>query len=274
MEIRGMVGNQPVRVVLVANEWLDIIDISSGDELASLPVKAGIRLDGDFLSVGRTSIQVDRTYLSEAQSMINLASRIQSISGGRADVSLPFFCTQCGTQRDQSAKFCTNCGSAFGSTSEVVSQTSLGHKPIRSTWDGADSGSETRDELEPSALISRQEISDTKRRNLIFLGALVVVGAVVVIVARGGGDSSTGSSVNIRDTSACATLSDYAYVGIPATFIDDGAQLLYSLASDFNDYGRGDVASLIEEVVDLTYGGPSGQLQAKSLLIETANTYC
>ena len=75
-------------------------------------------------------------------------------------------------------------------------------------------------------------------------------------------------------TSACATLNDYAFDGIPATYIDDGADLLYLLAGEFALAGRSDIASSIENVVALTYQGPSGQLTAKSELMNLANAYC
>lgn len=60
------------------------------------------------------------------------------------------------------------------------------------------------------------------------------------------------------------TLSDYAFDGIPATYVDDGADLLYLLAGEFALAGRSDIASSIENIVDLTYQGPYGQISAKS----------
>ena len=87
------------------------------------------------------------------------------------------------------------------------------------------------------------------------------------------GGSGAGSSGNRMQT-ACATLSKYAFNGIPATYIDDGADLLYILAGEFSLAGRKDIALAIEDIVDLTYQGPYGQLTAKSELVNLANSYC
>jgi hypothetical protein len=85
--------------------------------------------------------------------------------------------------------------------------------------------------------------------------------------------SESGSSGGRAD-SACITLREYAFEGIPATYIDDGADLLYLLAGAFSMEGRNDIANSIERVVDLTYQGPYGQMTAKSELMNLANQYC
>lgn len=114
----------------------------------------------------------------------------------------------------------------------------------------------------------------TGRRNLLIAVTVVVVIIVAVVATRGGRDSSNSSSGDVRSSAACATLSSYAYNGIPATFIDDGAQLLYSLSDQFRSMGRGDIANRIDNIVELTYAGPAGQLNAKNELISAASSFC
>jgi hypothetical protein len=274
MEVRGMFGHQPVRVVVVGAEWLDIIEISTGDELASLPLTSGVELVGDVLSVGDRSVRVDRTYLSEAEVLVKLAARSLPSKEVHPGSSTPLFCTQCGSRRDQSAQFCTSCGNSFAQMSERISPSGQRHEPTWSSWGDSANDSEEYFDYEPTTPVTRRALTEVKHRNLVLLAAAVVVLVVVFIVVRESGDSYSESSVEISRTSACATLSEYAFVGIPATYIDDGAQLLYALANDFRSFDRGDIASLVEEVVDLTYGGPTGQLQAKNLLLDTASTYC
>lgn len=90
--------------------------------------------------------------------------------------------------------------------------------------------------------------------------------------SAGGGDN--GSSDSLKRSDACATLTRYAYRGIPATYINDGADLLYILAGSFEFLERSDIALEIEAIVDLTYQGPAGQLSAKSRLMRLADLHC
>lgn len=271
-----MLGSQPVRVVMVSNQWLDVLDIASGDELASVALDAEIELDGDLLFVGGLSIHVDRSYLSEAQSLVKVAARITSKQRPSSVGNRQVFCTQCGSPVDSSAKFCTGCGSALSKRADRnlgPGQGDVGH--VDDFVHAQDSQLAPPIDFELGRAEARQPMSATGRRNLVFVIAVVIVVAVVVVVARGGGDSRSSSTIeNISGSSACRTLSSYAYNGIPATYIDDGAQLLYSLSEEFSSLGRGDIAGLVNEVVDLTYQGPGGQLSAKNLLIDTASTYC
>ena len=104
---------------------------------------------------------------------------------------------------------------------------------------------------------------------------------LLLVSSCGGGGAGNFSSSNgrasqrdIRTSAACSTLSRYAFNGIPASYVDDGASLLYTLANDFSNLGRADIAVSIERVVDLTYQGVYGQLSAKSELVDLANSYC
>lgn len=275
MELRGMFGNRPVRVVAVANEWLDIIEISSGDELASISLDKGIKLDGDLLSIGEVSIVVDRTFLSEAQSLLKLASRSQQAFRNPTESSLPVFCTQCGERREPQARFCTSCGGSFTPVSVQANSSSFTSRPFAAAPSEASGGYRYSAGDFEGGMSAGQSTSASARRNLFLGVAAVVIAAVVAfVVVRSNQDGSAGSSVDIRTTAACETLSQYAFVGIPATYVDDGAQLLYALAGEFDALDRRDIASSIEDIVDLTYAGPSGQLSAKNLLVETAATYC
>ena len=88
------------------------------------------------------------------------------------------------------------------------------------------------------------------------------------------GSGGNGTSDTLKRSDACATLTRYAYRGIPATFIDDGADLLYILAGSFEFLERSDIALEIEAIVELTYQGPAGQLSAKSRLMSLADLHC
>ena len=113
------------------------------------------------------------------------------------------------------------------------------------------------------------------------LARITVPSLLLLASGCGGGGAGNFSSSNgrasqrdIRTSAACSTLSRYAFNGIPASYVDDGASLLYTLANDFSNLGRTDIALSIERVVDLTYQGVYGQLSAKSELVELANSYC
>ena len=118
---------------------------------------------------------------------------------------------------------------------------------------------------------------DLRRWSLATLIALVSLtsacgdGASRRLVSQG---DFPNQASGVHLTSACDTLSSYAYEGIPATYIDDGADLLYILAGEFATAGRNDIASSIERIVDLTYQGPAGQITAKSELMSLANSAC
>ncbi len=271
-----MLGNQPVRVVVASNEWVDVLDISSGNELASVALNAAVQLEDDLLYVGNLSILVDRSYLTDAQSLVNVASRIRPQPRPASESNRFLFCTQCGSSVGSSAKFCTSCGNALSPTAE--SEAAYEYRtagPVEDSMRFQDPTFGDAIDRQPNQAITRHPMSETNRRNLVFLIAVIFVGVVFVIVTRGGGnDSQSEFSENINTSGACQTLSNYAFNGIPATYIDDGAQLLYSLSDEFSSLGRGDISNLINEVVDLTYQGPGGQLSAKNLLIDTASTYC
>lgn len=90
-----------------------------------------------------------------------------------------------------------------------------------------------------------------------------------------GGESSDGDSVaSVASSSACKTLRKYAFVGIPATYIEDGSALLFALADEFGALGEFGVVSEISTIVDLTYQGPMGQYEAKSRLMALATASC
>ena len=97
---------------------------------------------------------------------------------------------------------------------------------------------------------------------------------LVLLLAACGGSSSSRSKQDLASTTACRTLNDYALVGIPATYLDDGAILLDKLASQFEQLNHVEISSDIKRAIELTYQGPSGQLAAKSLLIDIAGTNC
>ena len=107
--------------------------------------------------------------------------------------------------------------------------------------------------------------------------SLPVIAAICCLASITGcsdSNKSPNTAVETSISSACSTLKRYAFDGIPATYIDDGASLLYGLADQFVIAGRDDIASKIWRVIDLTYGGITGQLEAKTLLSSTANQYC
>lgn len=86
--------------------------------------------------------------------------------------------------------------------------------------------------------------------------------------------SSASKSVDIRTTSACRTLSRFAFDGIPATYVDEGAEMLYELADEFASLGRSDIAEQIEFIISLTYLDSAGQIEAKGELMNAASFYC
>lgn len=108
--------------------------------------------------------------------------------------------------------------------------------------------------------------------------------ALVSLACSSGGSTEGGSSSGrggtrsatdkLKSSDACATLTRYAYRGIPATYIDDGADLLYILAGSFSLLDRPDISTAIEAVVDLTYQGATGQLAAKSQLMRLSDLHC
>jgi hypothetical protein len=273
MEIRGMLGSRPVKLLIVGNEWLEVIDLLSGDEIVHKAIHRGVELDGDLLDIGGLSIAIDRTYISEVQALMRLVSRLPVAQNGPT-ARQSGFCVQCGYPVDSSARFCSTCGQSLGEHFQQVPP------PPRHNFDSAPAtssrefDSHIRHFSEPSEVRSKLVMSSTGRRNLLIAVTVVVLLIVAVVATRGGNDSSKSSSGDVRSSAACATLSSYAYNGIPATFIDDGARLLYSLSDQFRSTGRGDIANHIDNIVDLTYAGPAGQLNAKSELISAASSYC
>ena len=119
------------------------------------------------------------------------------------------------------------------------------------------------------------------RESILFLVAALLATTLLACSnnsSSGGGYSagggSNGTSDPLKRSDACATLMRYAYRGIPATYIDDGADLLYILAGSFDFLERTDIALEIEAIVELTYQGPAGQLSAKSRLMRLADLHC
>ena len=101
-----------------------------------------------------------------------------------------------------------------------------------------------------------------------------LVSVLLLLTAVSCGGSGGDNKVALDESSACRTLRDYAFVGIPATYLDDGAVLLDDLASEFDRLGRSDISSDIQRAIEMTYQGPAGQLSAKSILTGLANSNC
>ena len=116
-------------------------------------------------------------------------------------------------------------------------------------------------------------INGTPLRGVSVFGALAAF-TVLGLSGCGGDSGSSAKHGAIKDSSACSTLRNYAFRGIPATYIDEGAALLTSLAGEFSALNRSDIAAQINSAVSLTYQGPMGQIQAKNKLIEAANSGC
>ncbi len=76
MEIRGMLGSRPVKLLVLSDESLAVVDLLNGQEIVHQAINRGIHLDGDLLNVGGLSIAIDRTYVAEAQALVRLVSRL------------------------------------------------------------------------------------------------------------------------------------------------------------------------------------------------------
>ena len=274
MEIRGMLGGRPVKLIVVRNEWLDVIDLVSGEEIVRQAIHRDIYLDGDYLDIGELSIAVDRTYFPEAQNLVKLVSQLP-VPRPEPLVWQSGFCTQCGNSVVAAARFCSTCGNSLGEPIQQVPSSPQQHLEPVHTPTSHEIDDDNWQYPEPSQVQRNYVMTVTGRRNLLFaVTALVVIIVAVVAIRNNYSNSSTASSGDVRSSSACATLSSYAYNGIPATFIDDGARLLYGLSDQFRSMGRGDIANRIDNIVDLTYAGPGGQLSAKNELLSAASSYC
>jgi hypothetical protein len=272
MEIRGMVGEMPIKVVVLENEWVDILGIDSGDELARLPLDRRVHIEGDVLSIGSLSIVVDRSFMKDAAALVTIASRIPPPPPRTPSRTLLKVCSKCGAEVMATSRYCSSCGLPL--TVEEVQE--------QSDFRGAQSEGPPGigdDELwaKPPAIgegsSGSGSTSSVGRRNLLLVGLAAAIAVVVIVASRDGG-SSDAVSANVSTSSACETLSRYANIGIPATYIDDGAQLLNRLADEFISLGREDIASEIDEIVNLTYEGPTGQIYAKNRLLSASSNYC
>ncbi len=274
MQIRGMLGNRAVNLIVVKNQWLDILDLATGSEVASFDLHQDMRVDGDLLSVGGLSIVVDRSFIFEAQALVDLASVAQRKSESPRDLQARY-CSQCGSPTDPTGPFCSSCGipleskgtqaSLSSSDKDFIVGTSLTRQrftPENGIW------------REPSSSRLRQVYTTGKGRLSISIALIV---AVVAAVGISMSQEDGGNNARARDVTfntACATLSTYAFDGIPATYLDEGAQLLEQLAEDFDDLGRDDLADRLRHVVDQTYDGSAGQVAAKESLIQLASAQC
>lgn len=273
MEIRGMLGSRPVKILVVGKEWFEVIDLFNGEEIVRDALYRDIYLEGDLLNIGGLSIAIDRTYMPQAQGLVILVSRIP-VSQTKPVSQQSRFCTQCGNAVDLSARFCSKCGQSLGEPIQQVPPPPMPNPKSTQATATYEFDDHSQEFSESSRVKSNYVMTSTGRRNLLFAVTALVVIIVAVVAIRNNNNSSNASSGDVRSSAACATLSSYAYDGIPATFIDDGAQLLYSLSDKFRSMGRGDIASRIDNIVDLTYAGPAGQLEAKNELISAASNYC
>lgn len=276
MEVRGMSGTEPVRVVVSSNDQVDVVALSTGNYVASVALGSDIQLQGDLLWVGHLSIVIDHSDVVEAQELVEIAARIPSgprpaVKSNRSDG-----CAHCGSPINPRARFCVRCRTPVPRR--------VRNSPIEDQW-GAESFDDWDDDSDGNFgdLIgpglgrsrSRQRVSEKAQRYVVFLVAALFLGVIVVLVTRSGSsESPTPTSVGVSIDEACEMLTTYAYVGIPATYVDEGAQLLSTLSEQFSALGLGDVSDLLNDAVDRVYEGSDGQVEAKNLLVDTANLYC
>lgn len=273
MEFRGMLGSLPVVITWIRKDQVAVISSIDGQEVIRAGINQGINLEGDLLEIGGFSIAIDRSYLPEAQNFMNavLQSYRVPMKNYRGNMR---FCTQCGVSVDKAASYCSACGNPLRK-SQV--QEGLRQDPINLSLGMG--GSETLDasrraSIDISKLQRIHGLNSKRILSFMLVSAAVIAISIAVISRRDSSNEQISALGEVSVSSACEVLSQYAYNGIPATFVDEGAGLLRNLSEQFRQIDQAEVADRIDHIVELTYNGSTGQIEAKKELISAADDYC